>query len=156
VVGGQGIFVASSGPQRIRAVALGAFETLGPRLGWPPDELAERYRLLLASRLLSPADVTRAVATLHEPLNTDANRLFEYTTPRYNLDRRPLERMNPQALALLSSPPRFDVEPGGPARFAGLHHGQSRAPEAGSSRGASTAFSSLPYFEFQLKFLLLD
>ncbi len=127
VVGGQGIFVASSGPQVIRGVALGALETLGPRLGWPPDGLAERYRLLLASRLLSPADVTRAVATLHEPLNTDANRLFEYTTPRYNLDRRPLHRMNVQALALLSSPPRFDVEPDVPARFAGLHTTVDRA-----------------------------
>lgn len=127
VVGGQGIFVASSGPQRIRGVGLGAVETLGPRLGWPPDELAERYRLLLASRLLSPADVTRAVAALHEPLNTDANRLFEYTTPRYNLDRRPLERMNLQALALLSSPPRFDVEPDVPARFADVHATVDRA-----------------------------
>ena len=127
VVGGQGIFVASPGPQRIRGVGLGAVETLGPRLGWPSDELAERYRLLLASRLLSPADVTRAVATFHEPLNTDANRLFEYTTPRHNLDRRPLERMNLQALALLSSPPRFDVEPDVPARFAGLHTAVDRA-----------------------------
>ena len=127
VVGGQGIFVASSEPQRIRSVGLGAIETLGPRLGWPPDALAERYRLLLASRLLSSADVTRAVATPHEQLNTDANRLFEYTTPRYNLDRRPLERMNLQALALLSSPPHFEVEPDVPARFAGLHATVDRA-----------------------------
>ncbi len=135
VVGGQGIFVASSGPQRIRAAALGAFETLGPRLGWPPDELAERYRVLLASRLLSPDDVTRAVAACHETLNTDANRRFEYTTPRYNLDRRPLERINLRALALLSSPPRFDVEPDVPARFAGLHTMVDRALQTRNLEG---------------------
>lgn len=127
VVGGQGIFVASPGPQRIRGAALGAFEVLGPRLGWRPEELADRYRVLLASRLLSPEDVTRAMATSHEPLNTDGNRLFEYTTPRYNLDRRPLERINLRALALLSSPPRFDVEPDVPTRFAGLETAVDRA-----------------------------
>ena len=67
------------------------------------------------------------MAGFHEPLNTDANRLFEYTTPRYNLDRRPLAQMNLQALALLSSPPRFDVEPDVPARFAGLQTTVDRA-----------------------------
>ena len=127
VVGGQGIFVASSSPQRIRSASLAAFETLGPRLGWPLDKLAQRYRLLLASRLLSPADLTRAVSTFREPLNTDANRRFEYTTPRYNLDRRPLMQINLRALALFSSPPRFDVEPDVPARFAGLDATVDRA-----------------------------
>jgi hypothetical protein len=75
---------------------------------------------LLCSRLLSPADVDRLLAARPFRVNTDANRYLEYATPRYNLDPRPLDAMNLNALALFARFERQDVAPGAAAEVSDL------------------------------------
>ena len=100
VVGGQGILVASDGALAIQAMPL--MQVIGPEAEENPEQVEELSRLL-ASRLLSEADVDRMLAARPFHLNTDANRWLEYATPRYNLVKRDLYTENLNSLAQWSS-----------------------------------------------------
>jgi spermidine synthase len=116
VVGGQGILVASEGPQLVQPAFLANLESRGASLGWSETEGRSRIKELLSSRLLAPEDVTNFVAHHNIRINTDRNRLLEYWTPRYNLVRTNLAVENVYLLGRSStfSPPLFSAECKGP------------------------------------------
>lgn len=118
VVGGQGLMVASRQPQRITARFLEAIQNDPARIGWSRGELEERLRTIVSSRILSPADTTRLVASGRYPLNTDGNRRLEYETPRYNHVHVNFGKRNLRALKELASFPPPEVAPEASGRLA--------------------------------------
>ena len=109
VLGNQGILVASDHEQTIQPVFL---ERLDHREVLKKDTvtLKNRFKTLLASRLLAPIDVTRISGSC-SVLNTDRNRVLEYASPRYNLSRADLYRDNLLDLAKWASfpPPQMSM-----------------------------------------------
>lgn len=90
--GDQGILVASQSPQILRAQPLGNLSEAISKLNMAQASVG--LVDLLNSRVLAPEDVTQQVEAHIVLWNTDRNRRFEYFTPRFNLDRRPLAEMN--------------------------------------------------------------
>jgi len=79
----------------------------------------EELKKKLAMRLLSPEEVDRFLPGFGFEINTDSNRYLEYATPKYNLDRRPLNAANTLFLAQAASFPAPICDPEWPAEFAG-------------------------------------
>ena len=121
VFGGQGVIVASNEPQELQATPLARLVDNALRLGFEPDSLPKRFQSLLSSRLLSPADVTRMCAEMRQfdstgtyfALNTDRNRRFEYSTPRFYLSPLPHREINVRGLSRFATFPPFEVSRAG-------------------------------------------
>lgn len=84
VAGGQGVLVGTMEPQKSRNEIFVRLAAYGSELGGDPTSLV---RWLHSSRLLAPSEVDAFLAAKRPRLNTDKNRLLEYTTPRYALER---------------------------------------------------------------------
>ncbi len=147
LVGGQGILVASVEPQRLQPGSLEAAVRTNPWREESPQATSGRLVSLLCSRLLSPADVDRFLAARPFRVNTDANRYLEYSTPRYNLDPRPLDAMNMNSLALFARFEGQEVESGATSDLSDLlGTGHARAAVGGSrtpAPGAGVAVASI-------------
>jgi spermidine synthase len=98
VVGGQGILIASDRPLTLQPTAFARVMARDPWNDSAPGLLPQRLTELLAGRLLSAPEVDHLLARVTFPLNTDANRFLEYSTPRFNLSREPHEQINLQML----------------------------------------------------------
>lgn len=107
VVGGQGILVATDGPQTPQPAALSRLLACDYWRGGVPRET--QLARLLASRLLAPGDLDGFLAASPAPANTDSNRRLEYATPKYNLDPRDLATLNLTALARHASWPPYET-----------------------------------------------
>ena len=119
VFGGQGILVASAEPQGLVRERLEQYAVDNP---WPfmaAATVREPMLLrLLASRLLSPDEMSRLWEKNLFDLNTDQNRLLEYRTPRYNLGRAADPKDNVRFLAEFADFPPHGIQGGWPEWFA--------------------------------------
>lgn len=106
VFGGQGILLGSMEPQVLQGVAIKRFLDKDLFKGAEGDVITALSRVL-ASRLLTSEDINRMLTRLSFIINTDANRYLEYATPKYNLDKSPLERANLLAFSRFATFPRY-------------------------------------------------
>jgi spermidine synthase len=87
-VGGQGIILASDSPIVFRPEAEARLRAT-PALRTELTTLGAIDIRALAQRPFLPiergADIERAADAAHAPINTDANRFLEYSSPRYNI-----------------------------------------------------------------------
>jgi spermidine synthase len=102
IVGRQGILVGAMEPQTLRAEALARGVAAAG---------AGEVRLVLRDRVLSEDDVTRLVATIGAPVNTDRNRWLEYHSPRHNLRRDDFAAINERALRSFGHAAPMRAEP---------------------------------------------
>lgn len=114
VVGGQGILLATEGPQVLRGAALHRVQARRQALGWASDaEMQRQVAQIVAQRLLAPEEVAQIFLSGEFVINSDRNRYIEYATPRFNYDRTEWEKVNLVRMAALAKFPRLAVEPGG-------------------------------------------
>lgn len=117
MVGGQGILIGTSEPQKLRQAAVEAYFRANPWDLPTEDSQKEELKKILSTRLLSPEDTQRLLRLQEFPINTDSNRYLEYATPKYNLDRRPLDRLNIQYISRFATFASQTCSPGWPAIF---------------------------------------
>lgn len=103
-VGGQGMIIATKGPQVITeqrmhdiAQKLAAADATLPTS--PEEFVADVAR----SQIASPGDVDRLIEEQRPVINTDHNRWIEYATPRYNASSEDWRRKNLEYFASLRS-----------------------------------------------------
>src|SRR5262249_32605994 len=105
------IIVASDRPQQIQAAFFEAFERNHRAIGWASREIGPRLQYLVSSRLLAPEDVSRLCHSYRILINTDRNRYFEYSTPRYSNVHVDFATQNVRALSRFASFPNPEVSP---------------------------------------------
>ncbi|HEY3051908.1 MAG TPA: fused MFS/spermidine synthase [Thermoanaerobaculia bacterium] len=113
-IGGQGILLASKSPQLVQPIAIERARAHSHELLLAPDAVDPMIQLVLSNRLLAPDDVSHLAAAVDVHVNTDRNRAFEYFTPRFNLSRLPLDRINVELLSRFASHPPHRMAPGAP------------------------------------------
>lgn len=106
VAGRQGVLVGGDGPHAVSAEYLDRLAAHAREIG--VGDPADRAAHLAASRLLGPEDVDALVTATRPILNTDRNRLLEWTTPRYGHER--VDRFQ-ENLAWLASASTFQPMP---------------------------------------------
>ena len=110
IVGGQGILLGSDEPLALQTSALARVVARDPWGDPAPQATLSHLRTMLASRLLSSAEVDHLLAREDFPINTDSNRYLEFATPCYNLSRAPHERLIVRQFGRFAAFPPFRVE----------------------------------------------